>query len=212
MPGSHWFRREQWTPELAAEFAHRLSRAPRRRGQYLAIQALPLPATQNPELALPAIELARRHLQIDPDGIRAAQMHATIARAFATTGDLDAATEAYRQAIERERSRPNVRGYHYLDYAWFAATRGLSDLYDEVLEAMRRNGVDRDLVFPVNQFRYFGALAMISAHLGDAEHARQMARNALAASAAAVGPFGRALGLVLDSSSVERERLSALAR
>lgn len=212
MSGGDWFRREQWTPTIAAEFERRLSRARRRRGEYLAIQALTLAATEKPEVALPAVELARRQLQLDADGIRAAQMHATIARAFTTTGDLDAATDAYRQAVERERSRPNVRGYHYLDYAWFAATRGLSDLYDEVLEAMQRNRSDRDLLFPLNRFRYFGALAMISAHHGDAEHARQMARNALAAAAATVGPSGQALGLVPASASVEHERLSALAR
>jgi len=166
-----------------------------------------------PENALPAIALAQRFLQLQGEGIGAAQMHAATAQAFTTLSDTAAALDAYRRAIESERKHPNVRGYHYLAFAWFAATHGMTTQYDEVLAAMEQNKEDRDLIFPINQYRYFGALAMIAADVGDIDQAKRIAKNALDASSQARGPFHRypELGLVRGSADEFHARLERLA-
>jgi hypothetical protein len=80
-----------------------------------------------------------------------------------------------------------MRHYAYLHYAWYAATSGLSDEFSNVLKAMEQME-KADLMFPINQYKYFGALALISEASGDIENARRMARNALEAQEK-VGPF-----------------------
>lgn len=198
---------------MSATFEQRLSRARGQRSEYLRIQALTLADTQNPEYAATAIDLAKRHLEQKPNGISAAQMHATIARAFETLGDILGAVESYRSAIEFEFQRPNVRGYHYIDFAWFVAIHELSAHYEEALKVITQNKQDQDLMFPSNQYRYFASLALISAGLGDSENARHMANNALASATIEKGPFWRLplLGLVKGKTDAARVRLQRLA-
>ena len=208
-----WYRCTEWTPEAAAAFEQRLSRARGQRGEYLRVQALALADTHRPEYAAAAIDLAKRHLALEPKGISAAQMHATIARASETLGDVSSVVEAYRSAVELEFQRPNVRGYHYIDFAWFVAIHDLSACYEDALKAIEQNKRDQDLVFPSNQYRYFASLALISAGLGDNENARRMAKNALAAVTTEKGPFWRfpLLGLVKNEADAARARLQRLA-
>lgn len=213
MSASDWYRCTEWTPEASAAFEQRLSRSRGGRGEYLRIQALTLADTKNPKYAAAAINLAKRHLEQDPHGISAAQMYATIARAFETLGDRSGAVESYRSAVEFEFQRPNVRGYHYIDFAWFVAVHELSVHYEEALKAIAQNKQDQDLVFPSNQYRYFASLALISAGLGDSANARRMAKNALASAAIEKGPFWRfpLLGLVKGKTDAVRARLQRLA-
>jgi hypothetical protein len=70
-----WYRQESWNHEAASNFEMRLSRARGQRGEYLRIQALTLADTNRTENAGPAIQLAKRHLEQQPEGISAAQMH-----------------------------------------------------------------------------------------------------------------------------------------
>jgi tetratricopeptide (TPR) repeat protein len=208
-----WYRQTRWTPEIAAEFDKRLSKSRGSRSEYLRVQALTLSDTEICDYARPAIDLAQRHLELAPEGIGAAQMQAAIAKAFSTLGDTDAAIDAYRRSVELERLRPNVRGYRYIDFAWFAATRGLTAVYDEALAAMERNMDKQDLIFPENQYRYFGALAIISSDQGDNECAERMAKNAIVAASAEKGPFGHlpSLGLVNKPTDEIYARMRRLA-
>ena len=208
-----WFRQTDWTPSASAEFERRLARARGQRSEYLRIQALALAATEMQEFAEAAIGLARRFLALKQAGSGVAQAHATIARAHATLGEIEAAVAAYGLAVDAEYAQPNIRGYHYLDFAWFVATQAVDTQYDEVLRVIQRNKRDQDLMFPANQYRYFGALALISAAQGDEENARRMAEGALSAAAHERGPFENhpGLGLVARDKSKSHARLQRLA-
>lgn len=178
------------------------------------IQALTLVDTLQVENANPAIELARRHLEHAPEGIFAAQMHAVIACAYVTLDDVDAAIGAYRDAVRLEHSRPNVRGCHYLEFAWFIASNSISPLYDEALRAIENNKAEQDLIFPANQYRYFAALALIAADTEDMVAARTMAMKALEAASANAGPFWRLpkLGIFRSRKDALRQRLELLVK
>jgi len=213
MADIEWYRQQSWDQDAASNFEVRLSRA-RRRGEYLRIQALTLADTCLAKNARPAIELAKRNLERDPEGIFAAQMHAVIARASVKLGDVEAAIVAYRDAVRLEHARPNVRGYYYLEFAWLIAANSISDLYDEALEAMENNKADQGLIFPANQYRYFASLAFIAADTDDMSTARRKATHALTAASAERGPFRRlpAAGIVKSEKAFHRQRLELLAR
>lgn len=213
MTETDWYRNSQWTPEIEAQFETRLGRSRGQRGEYLRIQALTLVDTLPPENAKVAIALAQRQLDLSPMGINAAQMHAVIAKAFITLCDTACAIDAFRCAVKCEQVRPNVRGYHYIDFAWYVATNCLAAHYDEVLAVMDRTMQKQDLAFPANQYRYFGSLALISADTGDIQNARLMAQNALQASSQKHGPFWRLpkLGLVGRQKDPTRSKLERLA-
>ena len=108
---------------------------------------------------------------------------------------------------------PGLRCCAYLQFAWFAVGRELTDLYQEVLGIMDKSMRDGDLVFPAAQYKYFGALALISGALGDLEHATRMARNALDAAAKDRSPFvrHRRVGLVSNTDSGVYRRIEQLA-
>jgi len=212
MTEADWYRNTRWTTQIENQFEARLARSRGQRSEYLRIQALTLADTLRPEYAEPAIALAQRHLELDPTGISAAQMHAAIAKAFITLGRKEDAIDAFRSAVKCELARPNVRGYHYIDFAWFVATNCLSSHYEEAMTAMENIMQEQDLVFPANQYRYFGALALISAETGNMKNARQMAQNALSAAAKERGPFWRfpGIGLVGQSKDTTRAKLERL--
>jgi tetratricopeptide (TPR) repeat protein len=213
MSGRDWYRRTTWSLDDEAAFEAKLSRSRGSRSEYLRIQALTLADTRDPATARPAIELASRYLRENPAGLLRAEVHTTVARAFTTLGETDAAIQAYRRAVEAERATPNVRGYASLEFAWFAATRKLAGIYDEVMAAMMSDLQNDALLLPLNQYRYFGALALISSDLGDGDHAKRMARNAVDAAAKETGPFPRhpEVGIVPRQADEIRARIESLA-
>jgi hypothetical protein len=212
MTETDWYRNTRWTPQIEDQFEARLGRSRGQRGEYLRIQAITLADTLKPEYAKPAIALARRHLELAPAGINAAQMHAVIAKAFITLGSKEAAVDAFSDAVKCELAWPNVRSCHYIDFAWFVATNSLALHYEKVMTAMENIMQEQDLAFPANQYRYFGALALISAETGDMKNARRMAQNALSAAAKKRGPFWRfpGIGLVVQSKDTTRAKLERL--
>lgn len=213
MTTTDWYRHERWDQEIALQFEARLARSRSSRGEYLRIQAYSLAATREAGSAGPAIELAKRYLILEPDGYAAAQMYATMALAHETQGDRAAAVAAYRDATRLEQEKSGVRGYYYLDFAWFAASHGLSDFYEEVLSAMAASRKEQDLMFPINEYRYFASLAFIAADAGDSSAAARMAGNALLAASRTAGPFARlpGAGLCGPTDDVHQERLERLA-
>jgi hypothetical protein len=208
-----WYRQTEWTREIEDEFERRLTRSRGQRSEYLRIQAITLVEQNVPRLALIAISLAKRQLELSPVGISAAQMWATIAKAHITLGQPDDVVDAYRQSIRLEAGRSNVRGNHYIDFAWYVATNSAVELYPEVLTSVDENMQERDLVFPGTQYRFFGALALIAADSGNASEARRMAKSAISAAKSERGPFWRQplLGLLKGSRDPIRTRLEQLA-
>src|SRR5437660_4560561 len=103
MTPQDWYRRTTWTSGDAGDFEAKLARARGSRSEYLRIQALTLVETDDPNLAVPALELAQRYLQKNPFGIDRAQIYTTIARALALRDDVAGAVDAYRNAVEAEK-------------------------------------------------------------------------------------------------------------
>jgi hypothetical protein len=206
-----WYRKETWSAADAAEFERRLSRSRGQRTQYLKLQAWHLAQTKKPSLADAAILLANRYLAEEPNGFFEVEAHLITAEAKTTLQDFPGALQAYRCAVKAETRKRGRRCCAYLAYAWFAASNGLSEEFDDVLKSME-SMEQADLVFPMSQYKYFGALALISAEMQDCENARHMARNALEA-AIKSAPFRRhrAVGIVSGIDSVIQKRISQLA-
>ena len=212
MTSEDWYRRETWTAEDEQQFETKLSRSRGQRSEYLRIQAWTLARTSEPAVARPAIRLAARYLNENPEGIFRAGVLLTIASASATLGDYDAALQAYREALEAERRRPNVHDLAHLHFAWFVATHHLETVFEEVLTVLEATLKDDDLVLPFWQYRYFAAVALMSSARGDATRAAEMARRAIEAAEAERGPFSRhpTLGVARIDATVHR-RLAELA-
>jgi len=189
MSQDDWYRSECWTSEIEAVFNARLARSRGQRSEYLRIQALTLVETGKCENALPAIQLATRQLELKEKNIFAAQMHAIIANAYVVLGNTSAAIEAFRYSVEAERNRPYVHGYHYLEFAWFVATNRLVEFYDETIRVIDQNKQDQDLMLPVNQYRFFGALALISEGREEQATTQRLAKSAIQAAERNAGPF-----------------------
>jgi hypothetical protein len=213
MTQSDWYRQTEWTSSVEKEFECRLARSRGQRSEYLRIQALTLAEQNVSELASVAINLAKRQLELSPEGISAAQMWATIAKASTQLDRHNDTVEAYRHSVRLEARRPNVRGYHYIDFAWYAATNSAVEIYPEVLAAIEEIMQEQDLVFPLIQYRFFGALALMAADSGDTSKAQRMALNAISAANKERGPFWRRpfLGLIKGNVDVLRSRLERLA-
>lgn len=213
MPEEEWFRRTTWTPEAERAFEAKLSHSRGQRSEYLRIQAYTLVETGDPENARAAVRLAGRYLEENPEGFLRGSVLTTLARAWETLGELQAALGAYRESLEADRGEENPVGYGSIELAWFVAVHSLAEAYEEALSAMERDRRDEDLAFPLNQYRYFGALALISSDLGDEQHATRMARNAMAAAAQTRGPFEAhpELGKVPEVRDRAYERLAELA-
>lgn len=213
MNSKEWYRQSTWSPEVCDEFERKLSRSRAQKSEYLRIQAFTLAETSSKDFAQPAIDLARRFLELKSEGVGVSQMYATIAKAFNTLGNISAAIDAYKLAVDAEHRWPNVRGYYYIDYAWFAATNKLCHLYEDVTLAITKNMQDSDLIFPVNQYRYFASLALIASDSSDNEKAKLMAKKALAAVSESEGPFRRYswLGLVKQNTDEILVRIKKLA-
>ncbi|WPO98245.1 hypothetical protein SFA35_16515 [Pseudomonas sp. HR96] len=209
-----WYRQIAWSEQIESEFERRLARSRGQRSEYLRIQAVTLADQDLSDLAPVAIKLAKRQLELSATGISAAQMWATVAKGCVTLGQFDEAMDAYRHAVRLEGQTPNVRGHHYLDFAWHVVTNSVVALYPEVLAAIEQNLQQRDLIFPANQYRYFAALALIAADSGDRAKASTLAKNALASIETSQGPFWRLplLGRVKSRADPIRTRLEQLAR
>jgi hypothetical protein len=206
-----WFRKTKWSSKDAEEFEQHLARARSQRTQYLKLQAWHLAETGRVEVADVAIRLARRYLEQDPCGLFKAQAHLIIAKASATKQDVPGALQAYREAISAEAQDRGPRSSAILDYVWFVATHQAVDAFDDALMAMDSYDKSR-LMFPIEQYRFFGALAFIADEMNDREHARRMARNALDA-AGKVGPFRRhrRVGVVSGIPAHIRNRIRQLS-
>lgn len=212
MSSEDWYRRETWTEEDEEQFEKKLSRTRGRRSEYLRIQAGTLAQTGEPAVARAAIGLATRYLRENPEGIFRAGVLLAIANASATLGDHHGAVQAYREALEAERRRPNVHELAHLHLAWFVATNDLDAVFEEVLAVLEATLTEEDLVLPFWQYRYFAAVAIMSSALGDAARATEMARRALEAAEVQRGPFWRHpnLGVARVDAKLQR-RLAELS-
>lgn len=208
-----WFRRTSWSDEDQLEFERRLTRArPRSRPQYLRIQATHLAGTGDARLLQAAIGLADRVLSEYPDDLFVAWVHELRADAHERLGELALAVDSYRQAVNEERRRPNVRSNAWIGFGWLVISHQMDGLYCEAEALLEEFATE--LPFPASRYRFHAIRAIIAAHRGDSIQAKAEAELALSASAATYSGFRYHpdIGLVPAALDEIRLRLAALVR
>jgi tetratricopeptide (TPR) repeat protein len=192
-----WFRCREWTQQNEAEFFRRLKRARHHRPQYLTIQALTLVDSGSPELAAIALNLVELFLQEYNRHLFTSQAFHIRARALLLLERGADAFQAFEDALAARRLMPNVIDDAWLDYPLAIARRRIRERYPRALDVLNEFLSPHALMLPVQQFRYFATLALISADEGDRDGALRWARNALEA-CSRNAPFSRHpdLGLV----------------
>jgi tetratricopeptide (TPR) repeat protein len=126
MSKTEWFRRTTWSDADREDFnAHlKRSRGAGNKAQYLRIQAGHL-ADGGHHAA--AIELLDRLFAEFPQRIELAQAHAQKTDSLAKLGQLKAAIQEYRSALQAERDLPNIRTNAWLDFGWLVVEKQLTD-------------------------------------------------------------------------------------
>jgi tetratricopeptide (TPR) repeat protein len=212
MSKTEWFRRTTWSDADREDFnAHlKRSRGARNKAQYLRIQACHLAeAGRHAE----AIELLDRLFAEFPETFELAQSHAQKADALAALGQIAAAIEEYRAALQTERDFPQVRTNAWLHFGWLVVERELTDLYEEAARTLQEFRDVGGIMFAKTAYAYCAVQALLLAAGGDKARAREFARRALAEADKVHSGFRYhpTLGLVGSERHTFEERLKALA-
>jgi len=178
----------------------------------LRIQAFHLAHDAEPPLYEAALALLDRLLCDFPDPSQLGEAHRQRGTCLVAMQRPDEAIRAYQAALAAERSLPSIKGPAYLDLSELALALSRDDLYAEILEVVKARLPHE--IFPLGQYRAFGAAAFLSEHLGSADDAREFAKAALSAAAQTESPFQyhRTLGLVDSTDEDVQRRLWQLAR
>ncbi len=209
MGDEDWFRRTNWTDRDQIEFFERLarSRGLSNKSQYARIQALTL---QNAGLFAESLALLDRLFKDWPDPFQMASARMQQGQCYAAVGQIPAALGSYRAAIELEKENPGWTTGVRLEFAWTVVTRKLEEMYSEAMVAL---DADIPLGFPIQEYKYAAAHALIYDGLGKHDAAKRFARSALDAAAKTESGFRnhQRLGLVDAVDGETHERLLKLA-
>jgi hypothetical protein len=194
-----WAERTTWAEADELDFYTRLKRArTSNRARYLTMQARALASSSWPAGNAIAIKLLGEAAALGIDSFYAAGYHQLAAECHFRAGDTTEALRQYECAFAAQAQLPNVRVGLEIAFAWEVATRRLRDCYELALSRLGTAAADGStLLWPINQYRYFGALALISDTLADLESARRCANNALDAASRTDSPFRRHAGVGL---------------
>ncbi len=173
MAENDWFRNSDWSPAIETRFFENLRRA-RRKGQYLLVQAGHLEQSR-PEVALTLLE---RYFQLGK-GFDLAQAFVVQARAYLSLGNVAKALKSYESALEREHEYPTLRTCAGLELSMLVANHQIADQYAAALALLVQ--YKARIAFPVEEFQYYAARALISKEQGDSRRARKYALGALRA-------------------------------
>jgi tetratricopeptide (TPR) repeat protein len=212
MSKTEWFRRTTWSDADREDFNARLkrSRGAGNKAQYLRIQAGHLAEAGHHAVA---IELLDRLFAEFPQQIELAQAHAQKAASLEQLGQLQAAIQEYRAALEVQRDFPNVRTNAWLDFGWLVVERQLTDHFDEVSQVLQEFREDGGLKFPAIEYRYAAIQALLADARDEKARASEFAKQALAAAAKDHSGlrYHPTVGLVGSEQSAFANRLRRLA-
>jgi tetratricopeptide (TPR) repeat protein len=214
MKPEEWFRRTEWTPQIATAFEERLrrSRTPFNKAQYLRIQGLTLIQTRQPALLRVGMELTQRVLDQHSDSRgEISQCHHTLGNAHESLGEYDRAIECYRKAWAYERKFPSSISGARGDLAMLIVKLGLRQDADEALAAIEPRYPGEDDIWPIVVMRKSFVRASVASWRGNAEQAAEHARVGLRAAAITRSPlrYHPTLGLAGKDNDSE---LAALKR
>ena len=133
------------------------------------------------------------------------------ATALLTLGRVDDAILSLQKALSRERQYPNLKTSAWSEFAMLVATQNLESYYQDALQVLVEN--QSKLMFPVQQFEWHAATALIRAAKGDRVAAKDHAIRALDAANTSNSGFRYhpKVGLVGSKYETIRDRLLALS-
>jgi tetratricopeptide (TPR) repeat protein len=167
----HWYRNTTWDHSIEQAFEAKLRQA-RDKEQYLRIQACTL-VRSHPDVAL---ELLNRYFAL-PNDFDHAQAHVDRATALVSLGRIEEAMASYEAALAREALFPKLQTQAYLELPYLIATRKIRNRFARALELLQTH--QGRLIFPVDQFRWYAARALIAADTREGEVAEAHAVRAL---------------------------------
>jgi tetratricopeptide (TPR) repeat protein len=170
-----WYRRKSWTKTDEEEFFAKLSRARKDgRAQYLKIQAIELVETKDPKL-LEAAELLIQKLFADypDDKLERSSSLETLGDIYKHKQQFDKAIEFYKQAVEFEKTYPNVQTQSYLEYSELVVKLKKQDQYHFAEQIVLKRV--KSSMFLVEKYKAFSILSIISNFKGDNEKAKEYA-------------------------------------
>jgi tetratricopeptide (TPR) repeat protein len=158
----------------------RRSRTLYHKAQYLQIQAQHLHRFGRKATTRAALELLAVLLAEFPDPSQLAVAHLVRGDCLQSLGDVPAALEAYRQALQAQRNFPRVTTLAHQRLAWLVATAPLPESYREALAALEEFGgqYGQGELVPIS-YRTYASKALLHAGLGQVTGARKAAERAL---------------------------------
>ena len=207
-----WFRRKTWTAKDREEFFARLgrSRGAFHKAQYARIQAYELLTTRKRDAYVAALELLDMVLSEWRGDAQLASVYHHRAECHLGLGDTQQALESFREVFKAQREfKGELTGAH-LDFGWFAITKPMPEIYDEVLDVLDEFA---DEVFPIQRYRANAIRALIYDSRGQREQAQAHAVSALNDAAATHSGFRyhAKLGLVKYPDQIIHNKLKKLA-
>jgi tetratricopeptide (TPR) repeat protein len=178
MARDDWYRRSTWSAADQEEFFTRLkrSRTPENKSQYLRIQAGYLAEAGKHAAAVALLDQLFREF---PGRFEAAQSHWQKAECMIALKRTEAAIDEFRASLQAQRDFPNVCTDCWLLFPWFIVREKMAALYDEAVAVLQEFKSDSALTFPIQQYQYAAARALIAAERGDKDTAREFAKTAL---------------------------------
>jgi tetratricopeptide (TPR) repeat protein len=108
-----------------------------------------------------------------------AEAHFYRARAYIALRDVQAAILSFDAVLAREEAFPNFQTWAFLELPVLIAIGRRRELYDRAIEILRSR--KSRLTFPVQHYKWHGALALILHEQGWATEAQNAAKQALEA-------------------------------
>jgi tetratricopeptide (TPR) repeat protein len=200
-----WCQSKTWNADIERAFLAKLARA-KNKTWYLRIQASALLSGQ-PEVTL---QLLDRYFELGADADEAAA-HFDRGRANAALRKIDVAIASFEAALAREKAHPLFRTWASIELPALIAVEQKSALYDRAVEVLTMH--KDQLTFPVQYYKWYGALALIADAQGRTAEAQSAAERALDAARTTHSGFRHHahVGLVTDTSDALGTRLKAIA-
>jgi len=173
-----WWQNTSWNEETEAAFFRKLARA-RNKSLYLKGQARFL-ASNHPAAAL---RLLDQYFALGGD-FGEAEAHFYRARAHVALRNVDAAIHSFEAALAREDAHPNFLTWAFLELPVLIATERRSALYDRAIDILTAHKSESLLIFPIQHYKWHGALALILHEKGQTLEAQSAAKQALEAAKA----------------------------